>query len=119
MKSSTIWVLIATEKFASISANADGVSTALQEHHNDATPDKDAEHSRCGFACALMLELCRGALDRAYDGLIIVADPVMLGELHKIMTRNVAALLIAELTEPPAFLSQLASQPAPQSRAQA
>ena len=99
MRDTTIWVLTANADTATIFANCGGVSVEIQSVKNLPLPGMSQMRSRCTFACTLMLELCRGAVDGGYDGLILVADQSMMDELKALMPSNVSRHVIGTVVE--------------------
>jgi hypothetical protein len=107
MPSSSIWVLVANEHEAAICASINGASELLRSMKGEAVPSQsdcvdpgkmhDSSFSKRAFAGDLMQALCRGAVERAYDGVIIVANASMLEQLRCIRPNLVAKLLIAEI----------------------
>jgi hypothetical protein len=111
MPSSSIWVLVANEHEAAICASRNGTSELLRSMKGETVPSRsdcggldkmhDSSFFKRAFAGDLMQALCRGAVERAYDGVIIVANASMLEQLRCIRPNLVATLLIAEIVGGP------------------
>jgi hypothetical protein len=94
-----IWVVIANEHSAAVHASRDGASVLLHRLDNTLASGDAADRSRCGFACVVMLELCRAAIAGDFAGLILVAGEEMMTDLHYVMTDNVQERVVASLVE--------------------
>jgi protein required for attachment to host cells len=96
----SIWVLVAGENEAVICSSHAGSSQLLRVIKRDAHAEGD-ERARRAFAWRLMSELLRGAKDKAYDGVIIMAAQELLSELRALAAPEVKKHLIAEVARPP------------------
>ena len=100
---SEILVLIANEKSATLCANADGVTRFLRSIDcvlpvgSLSQDGVDLLRVRHNFACTLMMALCRSIGDHAYDGVVIFAEAPMMEELHRVQTKTIAMLVIAQV----------------------
>ena len=99
MSSFSIWVLVAGENDAVICASDAGSSRLLHVIKKDIqAPAGNA--GRTAFAWQLMAELQKGAQDRAYDGVIVMAGETLLGELHRLAVPEVKKRLMAAIARP-------------------
>jgi hypothetical protein len=96
----SIWVLVAGENEAVICSSHAGSSQLLRVIKRDGYGE-DGDRARRAFAWRLMSELLRGARDKAYDGVIIMAAQELLSELRCLAAPEVKKHLIAEITRPP------------------
>lgn len=101
MSNFSIWVLVAGENDAVICASDAGASRLLRVIKKDLQAAQ-GEAGRRAFAWQLMAELLKGAQDRAYDGVIVMAGKSMLGELHQLAVPEVKTRLMAAITRPSA-----------------
>jgi protein required for attachment to host cells len=106
MSKSAIWVLVASDCEAAIWSSEAGSSRLLQliTHYADAGEDQ-----RGAFAWRLMSELSRGAMNEACDGIIIMADDLMLRELRRVTVPEIKRLLVAEIFAAPSAIAAIPS----------
>lgn len=95
----SIWVLVAGENDAVICASDAGSSRLLRVMKRGVQSGNE-ESDRRDFAWQLMSELLRGAQDRAYDAVIVMATQNMLSELRRVAVPDVKKRLMAEIARP-------------------
>jgi len=99
VSSFSIWILVAGENDAVICASDAGSSRLLRVMKKNTQTASD-EDGRRDFAWQMMAELLRGAQEGVYDGVIMMAAPDMLGELHRVLIPEVKKRLMAEIARP-------------------
>ncbi len=101
MPHSTIWVLVANDSDAALSANCDGSSRLLR------VLNQKADDDRADFAWELMSELYKGAKAGAFDGVVIIATPEILKELRRITLPEIRKLVLGEICRHRAEIQRL------------
>ena len=99
MSSFSIWVLVAGENNAVICASDSGSSRLLRVVKRGVQTGND-DIDRRDFAWQLMSELQRGAEDKAYDGVIVMATQEVLRELRRVAVPDVKTRVMAEIVRP-------------------
>jgi hypothetical protein len=101
---SEILVLIANGGNATLCANTDGVTRFLRAIDR-VLPANDTGDAMHIFACELMMALCRGMDEHAYEGVVIFADALMMKQLRQVQTSTVSRALLAEVVGTPSQMS--------------
>jgi hypothetical protein len=111
MRNSATWVLITDGVEARVCSTADGVTTPLPMPPLALGSN---ERSRRLFACSLAEFLRDAGREGAYGRLIVVASPLVAGELEEALAPETHALLIGQIVRdadyddiPESYLSEL------------